>query len=63
MSFGHSTSWCKKGDQMAQLCENLDYPDKSDDWMKYVNSRYENGQLHMIYRELVGREARYEHND
>ena len=35
----------------------------SDDWMKYVNSRYENGQLHMIYRELVGREARYEHND
>mgnify|MGYP000510447417 FL=1 len=41
----------------------MDYPDKSDDWMKYVNSRYENGQLHMIYRELVGREARYEHND
>ncbi len=45
------------------FAENLDHPDKSDDWMKYVNSKYENGKLHMIYRDLVGREEHYEHND
>ena len=53
----------RKETRWHSFAENLDYPGKSDDWMKYVNSRYENGQLHMIYRELVGREARYEHND
>ena len=53
----------RKETRWHSFAENLDYPDKSDDWMKYVNYRYENGQLHMIYRELVGREARYEHND
>lgn len=53
----------RKETRWHSFAENLDYPDKSDGWMKYVNSRYENGQLHMIYRELVGREARYEHND
>lgn len=53
----------RKETRWHSFAENLDYPNKSDDWMKYVNSKYENGQLHMIYRELVGREARYEHND
>ena len=53
----------RKETRWHSFAENLDYPHKSDDWMKYVNSKYENGQLHMIYRELVGREARYEHND
>lgn len=53
----------RKETRWHSFAENLDYPGKSDDWMKYVNSKYENGQLHMIYRELVGREARYEHND
>lgn len=53
----------RKETRWHSFAENLDYPDKSDDWMKYVNSKYENGQLNMIYRELVGREARYEHND
>ena len=52
----------RKETRWHSFAENLDYPGKSDDWMKYVNSKYENGQLHMIYRELVGREARYEHN-
>ena len=53
----------RKETRWHSFAENLDYPDKSDDWMKYVNSKYENGQLHIIYRDLVGREARYEHND
>ena len=31
--------------------------------MKYVNSKYIDGKLQIIYRDLVGREAHYEHND
>lgn len=53
----------RKETRWHSFAENLDYPDKSDDWMKYVNSKYENGELHMIYRDLVGREEHYEHND
>lgn len=45
------------------FAENLDHPDKSDEWMKYVNSKYIDGKLQIIYRDLVGREAHYEHND
>ena len=53
----------RKETRWHSFAENLDYPDKSDDWMKYVNSRYENGEIKMIYRDLVGREEHYEHND
>lgn len=53
----------RKETRWHSFAENLDHPDKSDDWMKYVNSKYENGELHMIYRDLVGREEHYEHND
>ena len=53
----------RKETRWHSFAENLDHPDKSDDWMKYVNSKYENGKLHMIYRDLVGREEHYEHND
>ena len=36
--------------------ENTDYPDQSDDWMKYVNSRMENGEIKILYRDLVTKE-------
>ncbi len=45
------------------FAENLDYPEKSDAWMRYVNSKMENGELKIIFRDLVGREERYEHRD
>ena len=45
------------------FAENLDYPEKSDAWLRYVNSKMENGELKIIFRDLVGREERYEHRD
>lgn len=44
------------------FAENLDYPETDDHWLKYVNSRYENGKIHMLHRELVGRYEIYEHS-
>lgn len=53
----------RKETRWHSFAENLDHPDKSEDWMKYVNSKYIDGKLQIIYRDLVGREAHYEHND
>lgn len=53
----------RKETRWHSFSENLDHPDKSDEWMKYVNSKYIDGKLQIIYRDLVGREAHYEHND
>lgn len=53
----------RKETRWHSFAENLDHPDKSDDWMKYVNSKYIDGKLQIIYRDLVGREAHYEHSD
>lgn len=53
----------RKETRWHSFAENLDHPEKSDDWMKYVNSKYIDGKLQIIYRDLVGREAHYEHND
>lgn len=53
----------RKETRWHSFAENLDHPDKSDEWMKYINSKYIDGKLQIIYRDLVGREAHYEHND
>lgn len=53
----------RKETRWHSFAENLDHPDKSDEWMKYVNSKCIDGKLQIIYRDLVGREAHYEHND
>lgn len=53
----------RKETRWHSFAENLDHPDKNDEWMKYVNSKYIDGKLQIIYRDLVGREAHYEHND
>ena len=37
--------------------ENTDYPEQSEDWMKYVNSRMENGEIKILYRDLVTEET------
>lgn len=42
--------------------ENGDYPEKDDkNWLKYVNSIYDNGQMKIIFRDLIGRDEVYEH--
>lgn len=43
--------------------ENLDYPEKDPEWLKYVNSRMEDGNIKILYRELAGRREQYEHNN
>lgn len=43
------------------FAERTDYPEKSGEWMKYVNSRQENGELKIIFRSLVREEAAHEH--
>ena len=42
--------------------EYTDYPESTDDWLKYVNSRMENGEIHIILRDLVKGGQRYEHS-
>ena len=42
--------------------ENIDYPGKDDDnWLKYVNSRFEDGEIKIVFRDLVKRDEVYEH--
>lgn len=53
----------RKETRWHSFAENLDYPEKSDEWLKYVNSKLVDGQLRIIYRDLVGKETHYEHND
>ena len=53
----------RKETRWHSFAENLDYPEKSDEWLKYVNSKLVDGQLQIIYRDLVGKETHYEHND
>ena len=43
--------------------ENLDYPEKSDEWLKYVNSVKKYGKIQIITRKLVGRGEVYEHSN
>ncbi|MGN0624281.1 MAG: adenylyl-sulfate reductase subunit alpha [Oscillospiraceae bacterium] len=44
------------------FAENLDHPEKDDvNWRKYVNSRLENGEIKIIFRDLAEGGAEYEH--
>jgi len=53
----------RKETRWHSFAENMDYPAKSDDWLKYVNSRKENGKIKIIIRELVRGGDSYEHSD
>lgn len=44
--------------------ENADYPARDDEhWLRFVNSRWENGEVKIILRDLVEKDEVYEHND
>lgn len=51
----------RKETRWHSFAENLDYPEKSDEWLRYVNSRLVDGKIEMIYRDLVEGGERYEH--
>ena len=51
----------RKETRWHSFAENLDYPEKNDDYLKYVNSKIVDGKLTIIFRDLVNRGDRYEH--
>jgi adenylylsulfate reductase subunit A len=53
----------RKETRWHSFAENLDYPEKSEEWLKYVNSKLVDGKPRIIYRPLVGRSEVYEHSN
>lgn len=53
----------RKETRWHSFAENLDYPEKSDEWLKYVNTRKVDGRIEVKYRNLVGRGEIYEHSN
>lgn len=53
----------RKETRWHSFAENLDYPQKSDDWKKYVNTKKVDGQIKVILRELIKEDEQYEHQN
>lgn len=53
----------RKETRWHSFAENLDYPEKSDEWLKYVNTRKVDGMIEVKYRNLVRRGETYEHSN
>lgn len=52
----------RKESRWYNYMSNVDYPERDDrNWMKFVNSVYENGRFRTIFRDLTGRTENYEH--
>lgn len=44
--------------------EYADFPAKNDaSWLKYVNSRFIDGEVALMYRDLIKKDDKYEHSD
>ena len=53
----------RKETRWHSFAENLDHPQKSDDWKKYVNTKKVDGKIKVILRELVKEGEHYEHQN
>lgn len=53
----------RKETRWHSFAEDLDYPQKSDEWLRYVNSRLVDGKIEIIYRDLVEGGTTYEHRN
>ena len=53
----------RKETRWHSFAENLDYPQKSDEWLRYVNSRLVDGKIEIIYRDLADGGTTYEHRN
>ncbi|TYQ15194.1 UNVERIFIED_CONTAM: adenylylsulfate reductase subunit A [Acetivibrio alkalicellulosi] len=52
----------RKETRWRSFQENIDYPQKDDaNFLRFINSRYEKGQIRIILRNLVRRDDIYEH--
>lgn len=52
----------RKETRWHSFAENLDYPEQKDEWLKYVNSRFVDGKVEIILRDLVKGGETYEHS-
>jgi adenylylsulfate reductase subunit A len=50
----HETRW-------RGFTENTDYPDTNDVFLKYINSRFVDGEFQILFRDLVAEGEAYEH--
>lgn len=55
--------FARKETRWHSFAENLDHPQKSDDWKKYVNTKKVEGKIKVILRELVKEDEHYEHQN
>lgn len=53
----------RKETRWHSFAENMDYPEKSENWLKYVNSKMTDGKIEIILRELVTGGQVYEHTN
>lgn len=53
----------RKETRWHSFAENLDYPQKSDEWLRYVNTVKKDGKIEVVYRNLVKRGETYEHSN
>lgn len=54
----------RKETRWHSFCENKDYPNKDNSFLKYVNSKLdENGEVKILFRDLVSRGEIYEHKN
>ncbi len=51
----------RKETRWHSFAENLDYREKSDEYLKYVNSKIIDGKLTVLFRDLVKEGETYEH--
>ena len=51
----------RKETRWHSFAENLDYREKSDEYLKYVNSKVIDGKLTVLFRDLVKEGETYEH--
>ncbi|MBS5981722.1 MAG: adenylyl-sulfate reductase subunit alpha [Clostridium butyricum] len=51
----------RKETRWHSFAENLDYREKSDEYLKYVNSKVIDGKLTVLFRDLVKEGKTYEH--
>lgn len=51
----------RKETRWHSFAENLDYRKKSDEYLKYINSKFIDGKLTVLFRDLVKEGETYEH--
>lgn len=53
----------RKETRWHSFCENTDYPNKNNKYLKYVNSKVVDNNVQIIFRDLVKRGEVYEHQN